>query len=54
MIDLHENVIKDLIPGIGRHLSLFQKAKKDWDSVKIDAWLRRFRETTKIEHNQGM
>ena len=51
MIDLHENVIKDLIPGIGRHLSLFQKAERDWDSVKIGAWLRHFREATKIERD---
>ena len=49
MIDLLENVIKDLIPGIGRHLSLFQKVERDWDSIKIDAWLRRFSEAIKVE-----
>jgi hypothetical protein len=51
MIDLHEKVIKDLIPGIGRHLSLFQKAEKDWDTAKIDAWLLRFKEVIKTKPN---
>lgn len=47
MIDLYEKVIEDLIPGIGKHLSLFQKEETDWDSAKIDTWLRRFRQVVK-------
>jgi len=48
-IHLRESVLQDFVPGIGKHLSLFQKGEKDWDPEKIAAWVRRFKEATGSE-----
>src|SRR5688572_5386969 len=48
-IHLRESALQDFVPGIGKHLSLFQKGEKDWDPEKIAAWVRRFKEATGSE-----
>ena len=48
-INLEEEVVEDLVSGIGRHLSLYRKQEGDWDERKVQAWQRHFREVAKVE-----
>lgn len=52
-IQLLEQTIRDLIPAIGKCLSLYQQTEKDWDSIKVETWQREYAAATRFEPGRG-
>lgn len=52
-IQLLEQTIRDLIPAIGKCLSLYQQTEKDWDSIKVETWQREYAAATRFDPGRG-
>jgi hypothetical protein len=52
-IQLLEQTVRDLIPAIGKRLSLYRQTEKDWGAIKVEKWLRDYAAATRFEPGKG-